>query len=182
MLSSTSVATMIFLLNCWFTVHLVNAGFHLYESENARNFDFDCLNYYARDDMDDLSFVKPFTRGHQIIPFCRRDNIDDNLNSPSDNIPSFTFSELRKKNVSNVQLIEWSVPVDLVERYQAFIENIDNAATNGFVRVYNCSASGGFGQFCHYTFDIKVNGNIYKLSYFIFIFINRKVRDQIHLE
>jgi hypothetical protein len=168
MLSSVSTAMMLFLLHCWYSFHLVVAPFYLYETENARNVDFDCLDYYPRDNTRNLRLMKFFKQSHQIIPFCRRDNIDDGLISPGNIVPSFTFPELREKNVSSAQLIVWSVPIDLVERYQAFIENADSIVTSGSVRVYNCSAVGLFGQFCHYKFQIKVNGNSEKFFLFLY--------------
>jgi hypothetical protein len=167
MLSSATAMTMIFLLNGWISIHLVDARFYLHDSDNSRDGDFDCLNYYARDDIDDrVVYLKPIAPSYQIIPFCRRDNIEDHLISPVGNISSLTFHELREKNVSNIQLIQWSVPIDLVERYQAFIENADNIVTNESVRIYNCSTSGRFGQFCHYTFNVKVKDQIDKFLFF----------------
>jgi hypothetical protein len=177
MFSSATATAMIFLLNCWFTIDLVDSRFYLYDSDNSRDGDFDCLNYYARDDMDAVVYSKPFTPSYQIISFCRRDNIEDHLISPVGSISSLTFDELRQKNVSNIQLIEWSVPIDLVERYQAFIENADNIVTNESVRIYNCSTSGRFGQFCHYTFNVKVKDQIDKFLLFsCSFFIFRQVR------
>jgi hypothetical protein len=122
MLSSTTVKAMIFLLNCWLMIHSVDSRYYLYDSDNSRVDDFDCLNYYARDDIDDVTHYKQYIPGYQIIPFCRRDNVEDHLISPVGDFSSFTFQELREKNLSNIQLIQWSVPMDLVERYQAFIE------------------------------------------------------------
>jgi hypothetical protein len=107
MLSSATAAMMVFLLNCWFNIHLVDSRFYLYDSDSPRDEDFDCLNYYARDDIDSrVVFLKPIAPSYQIIPFCRRDNIEDHLISPVGNILSLTFHELREKNVSNIQLIE----------------------------------------------------------------------------
>jgi hypothetical protein len=168
MLSSVSASMMLFLLHCWCSFHLVAAPFYLYETGNGRNVDFDCLDYYASDNLESLQLTISSKKSHQIIPFCRRDNIDDGLISPGNLISSLTFGELREKNVSSAQLIVWSVPIDLVERYQAFIENADSIVTSGSVRVYNCSVVGLFGEFCHYKFQTKVNGNSEKFFLFLY--------------
>ena len=135
---------------------LVNSRYYLYEIDRAQDFDFDCLDYYARDDMDDISRMQPFPQDHQIIPFCRRDNMNDDLLPSTDVVQSVNFDQLRESNVSATQMLQFSIPVDLVERYQAYVENTDQLLADASVQVNFCRTPDRFGSMCQYRFDIEV--------------------------
>jgi len=87
-------------------------------------YDYDCLDFYPNDRIsphNDISRSQ-YQRDHQIIPFCRCDNIDDGLIMPGIDIPIFTFKELNERNVTSFDLYTWSASIDLVEHYQAYRE------------------------------------------------------------
>lgn len=93
---------------------------------------------------------------HQIIPYCirpfnkteerevslRRSGISSN----------FTFDVLKRKNVTIQDLLLWSAPIDLVERYQNYLDTPTFALASELF--YNCTLLW-FGRFCQYTFDSK---------------------------
>jgi len=96
---------------------------------------------------------------HQIIPFCARDSVeDDQFIATELEVPSFTFEELDKSNISSLELYEWSIHMDLVEEYQAFRENKTGTKTfTSNSTIYNCSSVNKFGQRCQYSFNIQVS-------------------------
>jgi hypothetical protein len=85
----------------------------------------------------------------QLIQYCIRFHHDEELTNPENHHQSFTFEQLRKNNVTSFQLYMWSAPIDLVEYYQIYLENI--SSTNTFL-YYNCTYPW-FGSRCEYTFD-----------------------------
>jgi hypothetical protein len=124
-------------------------------------YDDDCLDFYGT---DYPSFNEQIANEHQIIPFCRRDNFqDDQLNIIGKEIPSSTFDELHKSNISSLQLYEWSVHMDLIEEYQAFRQNQTGIKILGSnSSIYKCSVKQKFGKYCQYSFDSQVSLHIQK--------------------
>lgn len=62
-----------------------------------------------------------------------------------------TFDQLKRKNVSVRNLLDWSTPIDLIERYQYYLQTDDPLMMEEF---YNCS-SPWFGPFCQYRFYLN---------------------------
>jgi len=140
-----------------------NGQFHLYYSSDGSkklDYDYDCLDFYVNDRFSpdhDISKSQD-RRNHQIIPFCRRDNIDDQLIVPGIDIPIVTFKELDERNVSSFDLYTWSAPIDLVEQYQAYRERkIDDETNTALTKFYNCSLVHRFGSLCQYYFNSSVS-------------------------
>jgi hypothetical protein len=136
-----------------------NGQFHLYYSSDKLEYDYDCLDFYANDRFSVFNVDKSYRQHHhQIIPFCRRDNIDDGLIVPGNNIPVFTFKELNERNISSLDLYAWSAPIDLIEHYQSYRElKINNTANVSLLKFYNCSFVHRFGSFCQYYFNSTVS-------------------------
>ncbi|CAF1293771.1 unnamed protein product [Adineta ricciae] len=123
--------------------------YHLYYTDSTCESDlyYDCLHYKVPDG------VFP-PHPHQIIPYCIRPLITTEK-QPSTNVTShsslsFRFETLKNLNVNTQDLLTWSAPVDLVERYQSYLDSSRLNSTAEFF--YNCT-SPWFGPFCQYTFD-----------------------------
>jgi hypothetical protein len=134
--------------------------FYLYQTDTVHDFgDYDCLDYYALDDIANLNAREPYRQGHQIIPFCRRDgkNHEDELDKQSIHLvsSSFTFEQLKELNVSSEQLYAWAAPMDTIEQYEAFLNG--NEKKSGTISFYNCSSFQQFGRMCEYSFPTSVS-------------------------
>jgi len=116
------------------------SGFNLYHTDRVLNGIYrDCLYYY----IPERGLVS------QLIPYCIRFHLDEELTNPTNHHQSFTFEQLYKNNITSFQLYMWSAPIDLVEHYQIYLENI--SSKNTFL-YYNCTYPS-FGSRCEYTFD-----------------------------
>lgn len=122
-------------------------------------YDNDCLDYYATD-YSVFSGEKDLSKQdeHQIVPFCRDDITQDiQIRKNNPKIPSMTFEELNKLNITSLQLYSWSIHMDLIEDYEAFRQNQShNKTTLSNLSIYNCSAVQKFGLYCQYSIDTKV--------------------------
>jgi hypothetical protein len=138
----------------------LDGQFHLYQTLGAIIDDRDCLDFYPTNEITNHIFDGLYRKNHQIIPFCRRDGIDDGPIVIEHFIPSFTFNDLNNRNVSSRELLTWSAPLELAEHYQAFVEGKNNAETETIGAsslFYNCSSVSRFGQFCQYSFTQDVS-------------------------
>ena len=128
----------------------------LYYSDRVsdRNLYHDCLLYngaypYPQYESDGATMNRPY----QIIPYCIRGlDADDNITifdqySVIPGIP-IAFQTLMDENVTSEMLYLSSIPIDVVEQYQAFLENPRKASSNQ--KLYNCSIPW-FGEFCQYS-------------------------------
>ncbi len=127
---------------------------HFSDRPGDNNLDYDCLNYHVRDDIvhyDEQNIVTI-----QTIPYCIRSNDENDVPYDSTNrSTAFTFQELSMQAVTSEQMLTWpSVSIDLIERYQAYLNN--PSVSSGSQIFYNCSSSY-FGDFCQYTFDLNHN-------------------------
>ncbi|CAF3940064.1 unnamed protein product, partial [Adineta steineri] len=119
--------------------------YNLYNTDGMINdFDHDC-------------FYSPITKStslnettyiiEQIVEYCIRtlskEIIDINEKSLSSKL---TFDELKKNNITSTDLMQWSSPIDLIERYEYFLQMNTTSSTEVF---YNCTLPW-FGSFCQY--------------------------------
>ncbi|CAF3939802.1 unnamed protein product, partial [Adineta steineri] len=106
----------------------------------------DCL-YHATASIDNNK--KPY----QIIRYCLSEWASEWKieNSRDEN---FTFSELRNRNITGQQLYLWSAPLDLIERYQFYLNQPLNSTKTDIETelFYNCTFPW-FGPVCQYMFD-----------------------------
>ncbi|CAF4901435.1 unnamed protein product [Rotaria sp. Silwood1] len=122
---------------------------------------FDCLYY----EVPDLNIQNPKTsnvlkNNYQIIPYCIRpfpeSEIYHEINEEN-MLSRLTFEELRAKQVTTQNLILWSAPIDLIERYDEYLDSPLNTSSKLDI-FYNCS-SLWFGTYCQYTFNSNCSFN-----------------------
>ena len=105
----------------------------------------------------------------QIIQYCLDQCLTKDFNQLNDHQSQLSFSQLAEQNVSSHQLYLWSAPIDLVERYQIYLDQPPSffktsMETNSF---YNCTWPR-FGPWCEYIFDFDESEQIFgSLSEFI---------------
>ncbi|CAM2709396.1 unnamed protein product [Rotaria socialis] len=109
-----------------------------------------CL--YYRINTEKLAYQELSNIIDEMIPYCLRPmNISKILfrNLTNTNSQNLTFEELRVSNVSTQELLAWSAPIDLVEKYQVYLNDIDLSLSNELF--YNCTPPW-FGLQCQYSF------------------------------
>ncbi len=121
----------------------VNLHYTDWISENVNKLEHDCLRV--------VPYLKDNDNVHEIISYCLSSefNIEDN------NVFSkVTFVELSKENISSQQLYLWSAPIDLIENYQFYLNQLSifNYSSLEKQIYYNCTLLR-FGPKCQYEFD-----------------------------
>lgn len=124
---------------------------HLYHSDrvSADNLNHDCLLYEGTDYFHSEVDGADVNRWYQIIPYCiRHFHSDDGLPTPDEQFVSagalMPFQQLIHENVTSEILYLSSMPIDAVERYQAFLDNSRDISSKQ--KLYNCSLPW-FGEF-----------------------------------
>jgi hypothetical protein len=137
-----------FLFLLWSSICL-NGQYYLYDD--------DCLDFHVAEFAHLYSVLgKEFKGEHQIVPYCRRNYLEEDKAIDADNnISSYTFDHLNKSNITSLQLYSWSIHLDLVEEYQAFREYKSPQMNNTLF--YNCSSKQKFGLFCQYSLNLHVS-------------------------
>ncbi|CAF1449187.1 unnamed protein product [Adineta steineri] len=132
---------------------IVDGQYSVYYSDDRYGFNatFDCLYGYSGDPSAETTLLS--TDDYSLIPYCRRLNGTDEEKKFStisyENIlNSMTFAELYRQSVTSMELLKWSVPIDMIERY----EKIGQNSTEIF---YNCSLPW-FGSTCQYRYESAV--------------------------
>ncbi|CAF0830570.1 unnamed protein product [Rotaria sordida] len=122
-------------------------------------FQYDCLYIFAE--------IKKESDLHQIISYCLTEwPIKWKIQEPSLN-QTFTFVQLSKENITSQQLYHWSAPMDVVERYQLYLdEHLSSMESQLF---YNCTLPR-FGSLCQYSLDINQPDNSLSLNEIIYDF------------
>lgn len=114
------------LLVLHYLTNSIIAQFYVYNTDvnNRNDWQHHCLFYYVLDDIVELD--DPNTIQHQIIPYCERPIervVHRSKNSYIGTNVSVTFKILKEQQVTSQRLLSWSAPIDLVERYQMYLEN-----------------------------------------------------------
>ncbi|CAF4345625.1 unnamed protein product [Rotaria sp. Silwood2] len=76
---------------------------------------------------------------------------------------SITFEILKRKNITGEHLYLLSAPVDVVERYQEFLENSQSPLS---IHTFNNCSEPWFGEYCQYSFSMSCTFNEIVSTYF----------------
>ena len=131
-----------------------HSSFHLYNTEIVNDNDqieHDCLFYQVLDDIVEYMDENSFSHPYEVVAYCIRPLEREAYSNkiPVGLLTNVTFETLRRDNVTSLQLLDWSAPIDLVERYQNYL----NAPTGKSAsEIYYKCPPFQFGQFCQYEF------------------------------
>ena len=115
-------------------------------SENSAVLQHDCLHVAAS--------VEKKNDPRQIISYCMGES-SPQWNRQKNNVDrSLTFAELYKQHITSRQLYLWSAPMDTVEDYQFYLNQLSTSTETSMARelFYNCTLPR-FGPSCQYEFD-----------------------------
>lgn len=137
-----------------FSLLSANAHYSLYHTNSYQifNHNFHCL--YANLIEDGREIGARMVTNYHLIPYCQRFHPNQTqqqllLSQSTDNILyNITFNELRKQNVTSEQLLQWSIPIDIVEKYEMNLTDVET--------IYRCSFPW-FGDKCQYKFSDNLN-------------------------
>ena len=162
------------LLLAWTILYSSGISFHLYETDrlyetSLDQIQYDCIYYNTR------NFVpsrEQFSERniYQMIAYCIRPlsaTEDSKSEIISKNGHVVMFSDLRDLNITSQQFYnQWSVPVDVAERYELFLQNL-SISDPYFI---NCSPSY-FGDRCQYelTYIESINKTFADIAESIFL-------------
>lgn len=132
--------------------------------------EYDCLDYYVRDDI--VRYDHRSTLAHQLITYCRRPSSGSEVQTHGEISPldasNFTFKELKSRDVTAIQLQQWSATIDIVERYQAYLTG-DRMANDSDL-YYNCT-SPWFGSRCEYALSPWGEISLAQTVYYTFAYM-----------
>ncbi|UJR18227.1 hypothetical protein I4U23_005126 [Adineta vaga] len=123
---------------------VIDGKFHLYYTEVSSKRDYsNCLYSFA---------LNSDNSEWQFIPYCIRDkehdSNDQNKQCDKDDA-SYTFEQLKFKNIDSLHLYDWNTPIDVISNYQKYLTNHDLTLANWVF----CNCSGNwFGTQCQYSF------------------------------
>ncbi|CAF1427844.1 unnamed protein product [Adineta ricciae] len=123
--------------------------FNLYYTDDINeNEDYQALQYNCLRFSD---YFEEINSNRDILTFCLNEFTAKFSISNVDSFPKFTFNELSKENISSEQLYNWHTPIDIIERYQSYLnQSFPQALENEIV--YNCTLPR-FGPVCQYDFE-----------------------------
>ncbi|CAF2931593.1 unnamed protein product [Rotaria sp. Silwood2] len=116
------------------------------ENEEKNALEYDCLRVPAS--------VKNAKITREIISYCITELLSEFHLTGNDLFPKFTFLELSKQNITSQQLYNWSASIDLVERYQFYLNQLSTTSNEKSLETqifYNCTLPR-FGSMCQYEF------------------------------
>jgi hypothetical protein len=134
----------------WTTIAYQFNLYHTDQRFKSHSFQFDCLNYYIR--RENLAYQDVSDVIDDVIPYCFRpatdfhDSAEAFVDPPSQKL---SFEELRMTNINALQLLSWSIAIEVVERYQLYLNKPDSALNE---QIYNCTPPR-FGLKCQYSFE-----------------------------
>ncbi|CAF3220237.1 unnamed protein product [Rotaria sp. Silwood2] len=113
----------------------------------------------------------------EIISYCM-DELPSKFPIENDKFPKFTFAELSKHKITSQQLYLWSAPIDLVEHYQFYLNQLPTSNDKSLETqlFYNCTLPR-FGPMCQYEIDYNPH-----LDSTLYDIIRRHYRVPLHSE
>ena len=130
------------LINGQFQINIYLTGL----VSNNSDLQHDCLRAAAPTDHN----------SSQIISYCMGEWSSEWKIQENNFDPKFNFSELSKKNISSEQLYHWSAPMDLIEKYQFYLDQLKNSKEKSNLTIsevfYNCTLPN-FGPKCEFMLN-----------------------------
>ena len=120
----------------------VNLHYTDWPSENHNALHYNCLRVPVEDDRVSIHL--------EMISYCMNE-FSGKFDVKKDSaFPKFTFFALSQENITIEQLYLWSAPIDLIERYQFYLNRLSiSASGEGEEVFYNCTLPR-FGPVCQY--------------------------------
>ncbi|CAF1109410.1 unnamed protein product, partial [Adineta steineri] len=159
-------------------LHFITATpqFNLYYTDSISKSDnalqYNCLRTVTSIREVDIGWRFNYTNlkinaiNHQITSYCMNEfSFKYRGQEKTGHFPNFTFYELSKQGISSEQLYLWSAPIELVEEYQSYLNQLltFNDLSLGKKIFYNCTLPR-FGSHCQYEFDYYNHSNQSSLS------------------
>ncbi|CAF1073816.1 unnamed protein product [Adineta ricciae] len=90
----------------------------------------------------------------EMMSYCISELSSEISMENNDNLSKFTFEELSNENITSEQLYLWSIPFDIIEYYQLYLNELllFNKSSLSQEILYNCTFPR-FGSMCQYEFD-----------------------------
>jgi hypothetical protein len=129
-----------------FTVISIQFNLHLTEwTDNNEVVQHDCLRVDAWEDKKDI---------HEITSYCMSEWPSKWKIKKNSLDQEYTFAELSKLNITSEHLYLWSAPMDTIENYQFYLNqlSISNQTLVSPYSYVNCTLPK-FGPLCQYSFD-----------------------------
>jgi hypothetical protein len=129
-----------------------NCQYILYNTDQtfkSSSLEYDCLNYHVYNEK--LAYQGLSDVIDEVIPYCFRpeNNFDRPLETFVDPLSQkLSFEQIRVANITALQLLSWSTPIEVAERYQIYLNELNPSLNEYF---YNCT-EGRFGLQCQYLF------------------------------
>ncbi|CAF1130271.1 unnamed protein product [Adineta steineri] len=112
-------------------------------SEINNGIQHDCIRTSASLEEADIT--------RQIMTYCMGES-SAKFNAATDkNFPNFTFAQLSENNVTSQELYQWSASIDLIERYEFYLNQSTKSSLENNV-FYNCTFPR-FGSTCQYELN-----------------------------
>ncbi|CAF0733758.1 unnamed protein product [Adineta steineri] len=113
---------------------------------------YDCLNYHIY--YEKPAYQELLDAVDEVIPYCfRPKNYHERLFENSIDLSSqkLSFEQLRLHSITSLQLLSWSVSIDIAQRYEFYLSVSDTSPNEEF---YNCTGPW-FGSRCQYSFGFN---------------------------
>ena len=110
----------------------------------------DCLKCHVR--RETFAYHELSDVVDELISYCHRPATDwhESIEDFDDILSQkLTFEQLRVDNIDSLQLLSWSMPIEVAERYQFYLSQSDSVLNE---QIYNCT-SPRFGLWCQYSFE-----------------------------
>ncbi|CAM4873275.1 unnamed protein product [Rotaria socialis] len=127
-----------------FATPQINLHYTINKNESYSELQHDCLRA--------TTSAGEATITHQIISFCMSDLPSIFPIETNNRFPKFTFAELSKLNITSQQLYRWSAPIDIIEDYQYYLNQLSTSNDLSQEVFYNCTLPR-FGSMCQYEID-----------------------------
>ncbi|UJR29703.1 hypothetical protein I4U23_017251 [Adineta vaga] len=128
-------------INLYFTDSMISES-----NGNLNGLQHSCLR------ITEIELKTPQSR--PITSFCMGESSTQFTIKTDNLLSNYTFAELKEQNITSEQLYYWSAPIDIIERYQFYLNqlSITNSHFLGKEIFYNCTLPW-FGPLCQYQFD-----------------------------
>lgn len=112
---------------------------------------YHCLYFTTYDEEFDFEKMSEID---QITEYCFRvSSMEEDILMENSVSSVLTFNQLKNDNITVENLIDWSAPIDLIERYGNFLHINQSSSSERF---YNCTEPW-FGPVCQYKFTMNLS-------------------------